>query len=278
MTTMISSNILDDISYTDMENLAEFMRDLYKYMNEHMEDVDYHQHKALETTPYKFFIEDVDIKGSFDEPLFNARDIAYKIKDGDHYKRFIKDHKIPAEYYDVLDGSNRLVSTPYLTEDSVYQYLLESKKPLTKEFQRQIRKELISCRKEVIDNLTLQNKALYEKLEYCKEMRVSLVFSTFDRKADASHKDFIKYCVTKYFSKSVPDGFSPNFTWCDVESEMLWKIVNIVLKYFDKGAYKDCENEIVDIIVQQHIEFTKQEFEENNYKTSSSESSQSNKI
>ncbi len=84
--------------------------------------------------------------GSWEEPLFLGRDVANWI-----------DHNKPSEIVDAVDGDEKLKAIVshsgqrremwLLTEDGLYEYLMQSRKPIAKELRKQIKQYLKQIRK-----------------------------------------------------------------------------------------------------------------------------------
>jgi prophage antirepressor-like protein len=106
----------------------------------------------------------IEIYGTFDEPLFKAKDIGdlLEIKDiRTTLKKFDKDegHTMP-----VIDSLGRLQETNMLTEQGLYKMLMISRKPIAKEFQKWVFNMIKQIR--LNSNKQLENKI--KQLEFHK--------------------------------------------------------------------------------------------------------------
>jgi phage antirepressor YoqD-like protein len=85
------------------------------------------------------------IYGTVDEPLFLARDVAEWIEHSDvsmMLRSIDEDEKLNQTMF--VSGQNRLVS--FVTEDGLYELLMQSRKPIAKAFKKEVKKILKDLR------------------------------------------------------------------------------------------------------------------------------------
>lgn len=85
------------------------------------------------------------IYGTVDEPLFLARDVAEWIEHSDvsmMLRSIDEDEKLNQTMF--VSGQNRLVS--FVTEDGLYEVLMQSRKPIAKSFKKEVKKILKDLR------------------------------------------------------------------------------------------------------------------------------------
>ena len=86
------------------------------------------------------------IYGTFDKPLFLAKDVANRIEHSDvsmMLKKIDEDEKLIQTIF--VSGQNREMW--FLTEDGLYEVLMQSRKPIAKQFKKQVKKILKGLRK-----------------------------------------------------------------------------------------------------------------------------------
>jgi len=111
----------------------------------------------------------IEIYGTYEDPLFKANDIAnlLGIKDiRTTLRDFDKDewHTMP-----VIDNLGRPQDTNMLTEDGLYRLLMISRKPIAKQFQKWVFKIIKEIRINSNKQLQQNNQQLQKQLEYYKE-------------------------------------------------------------------------------------------------------------
>jgi prophage antirepressor-like protein len=111
----------------------------------------------------------IEIYGTYEDPLFKANDIAnlLGIKDiRTTLRDFDKDewHTMP-----VIDNLGRHQDTNMLTEDGLYRLLMISRKPIAKQFQKWVFKIIKEIRINSNKQLHENNQQLQKQLEYYKE-------------------------------------------------------------------------------------------------------------
>lgn len=111
----------------------------------------------------------IEIYGTYEDPLFKANDIAnlLGIKDiRTTLRDFDKDewHSMP-----VIDNLGRRQDTNMLTEDGLYRLLMISRKPIAKQFQKWVFKIIKEIRINSNKQLHENNQQLQKQLEYYKE-------------------------------------------------------------------------------------------------------------
>lgn len=112
--------------------------------------------------------QNVRVYGSVDEPLFLAKDVAewieYEGRMGQMLNAVGDDEKLMHAVY--ASGQNRQMW--FLTEDGLYEVLMQSRKPIAKQFKKEVKKILKSIRKtggyivgeETLDDTELLSRAL----------------------------------------------------------------------------------------------------------------------
>lgn len=89
---------------------------------------------------------EIQVFGDFDNPLFLAKDVCNWIEIKNHrdtLSRIDEDEKVVG-LIDTLGGNQQ---TTFLTEDGLYEVLFQSRKPIAKEFKKQIKTMLKGLRK-----------------------------------------------------------------------------------------------------------------------------------
>lgn len=107
----------------------------------------------------------IEIYGTFEEPLFKAKDIGELLE----IKKIRKTLDNLDDECKVLKGAptgGGLQDQWFLTEDGIYEVLMISRKPIAKEFKKWVRKTIKQIR--LNSNKQLQNKI--QELEYFKEL------------------------------------------------------------------------------------------------------------
>lgn len=223
--------------------------------------------KPLEIScPFNFAFENIEIKGTVTDPLFNLWHIANKVNgDGHKCSRFAKKNEDFAYFLPGknIKGKNKKL-VPFVTEKGVYKYLMSLNNDKAKKFQDAIYDALVEYRKQFINLLIQENKIMYEKLIHCKEMKTNLIFSSFVENRDLTVDDLFKYCVTKYFSVT-NDFQDPEFTIANIDEKYIKKMYNIAYnsfngirnKYGRMLNFEECEREIRNIIYCVHRNYSK---------------------
>lgn len=90
--------------------------------------------------------KEIDVYGSVDEPLFLAKDVAEWIE-----------HTQPSKMVETVDEDEKLIGTIFLsgqnrevwmlTEDGLYEVLMQSRKPIAKQFKKGVKEILKTIRK-----------------------------------------------------------------------------------------------------------------------------------
>jgi prophage antirepressor-like protein len=132
-------------------------------LNIHKENNNENETNQLLIEQFKHF--NIEIYGTFEEPLFKAKDIGDLLE----IKKITKTIENLDEECKILKVSptrGGLQEQWFLTEDGVYEVLFISKKPIAKEFKKWVRKTIKQIR--LNSNNTLQNRI--KELEYFKEL------------------------------------------------------------------------------------------------------------
>lgn len=93
-----------------------------------------------------FMGQEVDVYGTAEEPLFLAKDVAAWIEHSDVHKMVAsvdEDEKLSGTLF--LSGQNR--EAWFLTEDGLYEVLMQSRKPIAKQFKKGIKEILKQIRR-----------------------------------------------------------------------------------------------------------------------------------
>ncbi|MGQ7322874.1 BRO-N domain-containing protein, partial [Streptococcus suis] len=113
------------------------------------------------------------IYGTADEPLFLAKDVAEWIEHSDTQKminNIDEDEKLMRTLF--ASGQNRQMW--FLTEDGLYEVLMQSRKPIAKQFKKKVKAILKSIRRTggyTVSPETVNEDALIYVLETQKSMR-----------------------------------------------------------------------------------------------------------
>lgn len=103
--------------------------------------------QELQVIETKTILEkEVSIYGDFDNPLFKAKDVAEWIKHTDLSRMVYlvdEEEKLKRTLY--VSGQNREMW--FLTEDGLYEVLMQSRKPIAKQFKKQVKQILKDIRK-----------------------------------------------------------------------------------------------------------------------------------
>lgn len=117
--------------------------------------------------------KEIDVYGSVDEPLFLAKDVAEWIE-----------HTQPSKMVETVDEDEKLMGTIFLsgqnrevwmlTEDGLYEVLMQSRKPIAKQFKKGVKEILKTIRKtgcySVAGTITDKTKAGMIWVKGCKEL------------------------------------------------------------------------------------------------------------
>lgn len=93
-----------------------------------------------------FMGQEVDVYGTAEDPLFLAKDVAAWIEHSDVHKMVAsvdEDEKLNGTLF--LSGQNRQVW--FLTEDGLYEVLMQSRKPIAKQFKKGVKEILKTIRR-----------------------------------------------------------------------------------------------------------------------------------
>lgn len=117
--------------------------------------------------------KEIDVYGTADEPLFKAKDVASWLdiqNVSDMIKNIDQDEKVLDSIY-TLGGTQEVW---LLTEDGVYEVLMQSRKPVAKQFKKGVKTILKSIRKtggySVAGTITDKTKAGMIWVKGCKEL------------------------------------------------------------------------------------------------------------
>lgn len=117
--------------------------------------------------------KEIDVYGSIDEPLFLAKDVADWIEHSDVHKMVAsvdKDEKV-RNIVPTLGGNQEMWM---LTEDGLYEVLMQSRKPIAKQFKKGVKEILKSIRKTGAYSASNQIKDMVEAgmmwVEGCKRI------------------------------------------------------------------------------------------------------------
>lgn len=123
--------------------------------------------------------KDFKIYGDYDNPLFLAKDVAEWIdinKPSEMIKEIDEDEKLKA----IISHSGQKRKMWFLTEDGLYEVLMQSRKPIAKKFKKEVKKILKDVRKhgmyakdELLDNPELMLDVVSKLIEE-KNKRIEL--------------------------------------------------------------------------------------------------------
>ncbi|MCY7961339.1 phage antirepressor KilAC domain-containing protein [Bacillus spizizenii] len=152
------------------------------------------------------------IYGTFEEPLFLAKDVASWINHTD-LSRMVnlvdEDEKLKRILY--VSGQNREMW--FLTEDGLYEVLMQSRKPIAKEFKKEVKKILKTIRKTggYVANADMMVNTYFGELEDHQKTAVKHLFVNVNKlqaKSQALEKKVTEYQpkVEKYHQFLDADG------------------------------------------------------------------------
>ncbi|PAK28436.1 hypothetical protein CJ467_20740 [Bacillus velezensis] len=137
------------------------------------------------------------IYGTLDEPLFLAKDVASWINHTD-LSRMVnlvdEDEKLKRILY--VSGQNREMW--FLTEDGLYEVLMQSRKPIAKEFKKEVKKILKTIRKTggYVANADMMVNTYFGELEDHQKTAVKHLFVNVNKLQDKSQA--LEKKVTEY--------------------------------------------------------------------------------
>lgn len=149
----------------------------------------------------KLFGKDFKIYGDIENPLFLAKDVANWIE-----------HSNPRVMLNTVDETEKVVNNVYtlggsqeswfLTEDGLYEVLMQSRKPITKQFKKEVKKILKSIRMngmyatdKLLDNPDLAIQA-FTKLKEEREKRKALEIKIEEQKPKVIFADAVEISKT----------------------------------------------------------------------------------
>ena len=123
------------------------------------------------------------IYGDFENPLFLAKDVANWIEHSDisTMMRTVDDNEKLIQTL-FVSGQNREMW--FLTEDGLYEVLMQSRKPIAKEFKREVKQILKSVRKHGLyatEELLNNPDFMIEVFKVLKEENISLLPAMFNK-------------------------------------------------------------------------------------------------
>lgn len=175
----------------------------------------------------KLFGKDFKIYGDIENPLFLAKDVANWIE-----------HSNPRVMLNTVDENEKVVNNVYtlggsqeswfLTEDGLYEVLMQSRKPIAKQFKKEVKKILKSIRMngmyatdKLLDNPDLAIQA-FTKLKEEREKRKALEIKIEEQKPKVIFADAVETSKTSILigdlaklikQNGVDMGQKRMFTW-----------------------------------------------------------------
>ena len=192
------------------------------------------------------------IYGDLENPLFLAKDVASWIGHTNVTKMLlgIDDEeklvlKIPSN--NLLEGLQKNTEYTFLTEDGLYEVLMLSKKPIAKEFKKEVKKILKLIRKskmnfpyQVMNNLVERLRSIDES--YCDEIEIYKdKISELERKNKKLENEVqYLYSDEDYFKKSV----IKNDLGCNLPKEVIKKytrLYRLFKKIYGISLRQECD-------------------------------------
>lgn len=165
--------------------------------------------------------KDFKMYGTIDNPLFLANEVAewidYSDGNASHMCSMVDDDEKVKIFCNIINSSNgtkQVVSTGlanrlFLTEDGLYEVLMQSRKPIAKEFKKEVKKILKQIRKtggfipvsEEDSDLMIMSKALLimqktvekkDELLELQQPKVQAYESLMDSRGDLDFNEFVK--------------------------------------------------------------------------------------
>lgn len=142
--------------------------------------------------------QDFKVYGTKEAPLFLARDVAEWLE-----------HNKPSELTAVLDDDEKLMAIVshsgqrrnmwFLTEDGLYEVLMQSRKPIAKQFKREVKKILKELRingsyeltKDPLELMKLSMKALEQTNEDVEDLKSDVTYLKDEVKLEAGEYDYL---------------------------------------------------------------------------------------
>lgn len=152
-------------------------------------------------SPSYFMFEDVEIRGSGKEPLFNARHLALKINDKDHYKKKLKiilPNKLSSYEQESIDEIGRMAPTIFINEKQAWTYLSKSNKELAEKFQQWVYQKLIRDREQVITSEMIDEQISYYRKLVMKHAKEPNYVRREDHDAGYVAHVYIQKCLDRY--------------------------------------------------------------------------------
>lgn len=194
------------------------------------ESVDFKSIERINTSV--FLGKDIDVYGSVEEPLFLAKDVAEWIEHSDvstMIRVVDEDEKLTQTMF--VSGQNRAVW--FLTEDGLYEVLMQSRKPIAKQFKKGVKRILKELRRngtvttnavprtyleslkalvkaeEEKERLALENKQQQFLIEEkAQQLDESKEWYTIKRWAKTRHKNWRSYSWRKLKALSYELGYT----------------------------------------------------------------------
>ncbi|MEC1709856.1 phage antirepressor KilAC domain-containing protein [Bacillus mojavensis] len=140
------------------------------------------------------------IYGTFEEPLFLAKDVATWIqhnKASEMIAKVDEDEKLIA----IVSHSGQNREMWFLTEDGLYEVLMQSRKPIAKEFKKEVKKILKTIRKTggYVANADMMVNTYFGELEDHQKTAVKHLFVNVNKLQDKSQA--LEKKVTEYQPK-----------------------------------------------------------------------------
>ncbi|WP_440614934.1 phage antirepressor KilAC domain-containing protein [Bacillus subtilis] len=145
------------------------------------------------------------IYGTFEEPLFLAKDVAawveYSKTSQGYYNVSKMVSTVESDEKVTITNGNSGGSKLYLTEDGLYEVLMQSRKPIAKEFKKEVKKILKTIRKTggYVANADMMVNTYFGELEVHQKTAVKHLFVNVNKLQDKSQA--LEKKVTEYQPK-----------------------------------------------------------------------------
>lgn len=144
--------------------------------------------------------KDFKVYGDFDNPLFLAKDVAEWIE---HNNVTLMVNKVDEEEKKlnyVLDNSGQRRKSTFLTEDGLYEVLMQSRKPIAKQFKKEVKKILKSLRRgetKIVEMTEYQKMMINSRNENAKVRKAQLLERIAKRYEGTTYEQVLHAYATK---------------------------------------------------------------------------------
>ena len=160
--------------------------------------------------------KDFKVYGTFEEPLFLAKDVAewidYAWKDSEH------DHRDVSKMIQTVDDEEKLRGKIFLsgqkrdvwmlTENGLYEVLMQSTKPVAKEFKKEVKKILheLRTKKSYITTQTISDAELKLREDECRAKRAELIERLGEKSSVQTYKEI---CISLAINIAANGNYLP---------------------------------------------------------------------